>query len=174
MVRPLQPILFALIVLFAATTSVAAADAQAEAYLQKVIEANQTLKQAGFKAGVQFGPLLAGQEPDAAKLKAAVQEAQQALAKVAADMQQAVPPDSAEGNALAAAHAKFMEGQQQIINGDFMQMMNMALDRNKPLAQRKTDLERGLEAVSAVEQKSLPPLVQAFVAYAQKYQIEVK
>lgn len=173
MVRPLHSTLFALIVLFVATTA-AAADPQAEAYLQKVIDANQTLKQAGFQAGVQFGPLLAGQEPDAAKLKAAVQEAQQALTKVTADLRQAAPPDSAEGRALAAAHTKFMQGQQQIINGDFMQMMNRALDRSKPLAQRKTDLERGLEAVSAVEQESLPPLVQAFVAYAQKYQIEVK
>jgi len=89
-------------------------------------------------------------------------------------MQQATPPESAEGRALAAAHAKFMEGQQKIITQDFVTMMNNAIDQNKPIAQRKADLQKGLEAVSKVEQESLPPLVEAFVAYAQKYNIQVQ
>lgn len=173
MIRPFRVALLAGVALLVAAPAFAQNE-QAEAYFKKIIEANQSLKQAGFNAGREFGPLLADQEPNAAKLKAAVQAAQQEYTQVAKGMQQATPPESAEGRALAAAHTKFMEGQQKIITQDFVAMMNSAIDQNKPIAQRKAELQKGLEAVSKLEQESLPPLVEAFVAYAQKYNIQVQ
>jgi len=160
--------------LSAAGPVVSAAETQAQAYFQQVVDANLALKQAGFQAGRQLGTLFADREPDGPSLQQAVENAKTTYTRVANQMRQATPPDSPEGQALSRSHQRFLEGQRTIIQEEFTGLMQMALDTRTPLAERKAALQQGLQAIAEVEQKSLPPLVDAFMAYAKRYNISLE
>lgn len=148
-----------------------AADPQAAAYFQQLFQANQQLRASGIQVGAHLSPVLEGKEADAAKLEQAMRQLQQTLAQSQANLEKATPPDSPEGKALATAHANFMRGQQSIIQTLFPQMVQQAVDRGKPIAQRQAELRKGFEEMGKTEQALMAPLFQAAKAYAAKYGI---
>lgn len=163
-----------LIALFCLQATLQGDEPSAEAFGKSVVKANRRLRNAGFQYGKALGPILRGDGPgDAAELATAYANLVKTLEQVKSEIGKQEFPDSQESKDLFAAHQQYLKGQTFMISTGLADTLVIAVDREKEIDEKKTQIEELLESMNGREKADGVNLVGAMRAYAKAHELDL-